>query len=666
MQSPLLFQSTMNQPFSSSPQRERISGGDSGRQSMIDKRCNEFGGGMSGRVSPVEIRKFANGVEDKELLMGGKSKHLDTDKSDKKIISEESSFSGSTTSMKQLQTKTGRRQDDDSIDDEIARLEAQLRQLKEARKTEANKESEAEDEAEAYDEDKADEAQGENNQEAPLEVSRSPSDKAKNEPESKWRSSKKEAHTSTHSSRSNLSTMRPNDFMGGGFGMKAAGFVPLVSERKRPNHRKGEDSDLSLVSLVNGRDSEKGTLQQSLRKKAPSKKYSNDSLKHDVGVAQQDGVVGAQENEGEIKEAEEESESGEIETCSKPLQTEKREADEKKSEEPKSDGKLEKADLEAKDKKQETASNETKSSCNILEPGHLSAGTNLKSSYMSFPAVGCGELVVTLKPQDEEEKVKSQSNTRQPTRQGSTKKDTSTVDVTAAADQKEQTSSPKAAARQPVRKVSRHTSTPGSKAKPATTAKAPSSSTAPPRSTSASAKFPRYSRNWEAGKSEEAAQTPVSSVESEDSSKLNGESTGKKTRKIKATKSDIKKLNQFLAQQEAMKDDIGTVETNAAHIMDESSTASRISSPRNAPPPSAPRGGRRPTSSGVAATVTAGTNPSASNLDANTTPEEDTSNKPSWAVRKLRSTEKGELLKKGNVDLAKPISAPRMPVRFGD
>ena len=218
---------------------------------------------------------------------------------------------------------------------------------------------------------------------------------------------------------------------------------------------------------------------------------------------------------------------------------------------------------------------------------------------------------------------------------------------------------------------------------------APSSPTTPKRSTSLSGggpKYPKYSRHRASSSSSggpssspssrSSPSKPVRSSSDEGSfrTSASGDSNNnkKKTRKkIKASKNDLKKLNQFLAQQEAMSDDMGTVETNAAHILDDGSATSTIEGPKQKRPSSTLRGGRRPSTGGPRTpTRTSSSDAPATTTDTGNDQEQveddDDANKPSWAVRKLRSTEKGQLLKKGSVDLAKPISAPRMPVRYGD
>eukprot|EP00522_Entomoneis_paludosa_P014960 CAMPEP_0172455488 /NCGR_PEP_ID=MMETSP1065-20121228/12089_1 /TAXON_ID=265537 /ORGANISM="Amphiprora paludosa, Strain CCMP125" /LENGTH=626 /DNA_ID=CAMNT_0013207949 /DNA_START=111 /DNA_END=1991 /DNA_ORIENTATION=+ len=138
-----------------------------------------------------------------------------------------------------------------------------------------------------------------------------------------------------------------------------------------------------------------------------------------------------------------------------------------------------------------------------------------------------------------------------------------------------------------------------------------------------------------------------------------------KPRTFKVSKNEFKKLNAFLAQQEAEKDDVNTVETDKAEVYSEerngNSTVIRASA---APAEGTPKAGSKKKK--TVRRVPVGSVEHRDDEDDDNQSQGSSSaaaaKSPTWANRKLKTTSKGEMLKKDGVDLAKPISAARPPV----
>ena len=687
-------------------------------------------------------------------------------------------------------------EDDDTIDDEIARLEKQLRQLKEARLQSEQEEPPPKEETTAPQEEEevsskvvpssqsfvetpasalVSETAGKGNTEATPKspapparehsTSSSSSTAASPRTTPKWRASRP---TATRSG--DVSNLRPGDFMGGGSWNKAPGFVPMVTEKRRP-YRKKEERDLSLVSLVHGREEapprrrwtrptltptrslESSSLEPPTTptKPQPPEAGSSSTTSHRVDTAPtspqrspSDSVTPTSTMSSLVpssssgteqptptrasKAPTETTRQGTVEETTTPVSSSKPKTtpqgatnDDAHDEVPDTatTPTNSRGSVTAVERDRETTRKESPKATASRNPMMTSSSptsspllANGATSYMSFPTGGTGQLVFTLNKNtdpDETNHKKAVSNTasssspRSKSRPRGVSRYASSDDAIPLRRQGSSRSSgsddrwgdrlsnhsKSGRDQSPMpRRSSRDDVTPLSPA--ATAPPGPSSPTTPKRTTSLSGgpKYPKYSRHRASSSSggpssspssRSSPSKPVRSSSDEGSfrTSASGDSNNnkKKTRKkIKASKNDLKKLNQFLAQQEAMSDDMGTVETNAAHILDDGSATSTIEGPKQKRPSSTLRGGRRP-STGGPQTPSTTTRTSSSDAPAPTTDtgndqeqveDDEDANKPSWAVRKLRSTEKGQLLKKGSVDLAKPISAPRMPVRYGD
>ncbi|KAL7578789.1 hypothetical protein ACA910_016013 [Epithemia clementina (nom. ined.)] len=783
----------MNQPAFSSSREDTSISRDSGILSRAGSATLDAKGrteylGMSNRVSPVGsvgVRKLLDGVDkigqytSKTTLGGGG------------ILSKTgSSMDRSDDGSDSVSKQTRSSKDDDTIDDEIARLEEQLRQLKQARIQSEAEATRAEDASEAgasisnhscstktTDTPSSHIGDQETPTSSPYmerQKTFSPSSSGYNG--RKWRSpTSKPANRITSS---DVSDLRPSDFMGGGSWNKAPGFVPMVAEKRKPYYRKREDGDLSLASLVGGRDSSTPSKWSARRTRTtsivptaskPQESEVPSSVNTNVGSTAHGEPPAKEEkqepkieeaNSDEVKSVEPKPETHKTADTVPKLQPEiaaTKETDEpSRSDVLKADKRTDttatsaSATVPSIEKKKEggnkvnegsgksgvdsdtdsdsDSGNDSKeaeskhSDVNELkleEPSTraalagyvLGTGNKLTSSYMTFPTGKDGELVVTLREKDddgEEERASAQAKMRQVSR-GLRRNASSGLPLTRHAssgtglvrvDSSKEglTAHEKEPVRQIIRtKSSNLAASPLGKVRPTITripasavsalAAATDPSSSPCRTAPESPQFPKYSRNRPGGVEAGPSPSRITSssrkhgaLRREDVSFRNragtdgksvssGDSGKKRTRKIKATKDDLKKLNQFLAQQEAERDDMGTVETNAAHIMDDGSTSSAIEPPINARPRSALRGGRRPSGNRASSESVADSTASPSQGESEVKEDEnddDEANKPSWALRKLRSTEKGALLKKAGVDLAKPISSPRMPVRYGD
>mmetsp|Transcript_17208 Transcript_17208/g.37545 ORF Transcript_17208/g.37545 Transcript_17208/m.37545 type:complete len:520 (-) Transcript_17208:174-1733(-) len=148
-----------------------------------------------------------------------------------------------------------------------------------------------------------------------------------------------------------------------------------------------------------------------------------------------------------------------------------------------------------------------------------------------------------------------------------------------------------------------------------------------------------------------------------------------KPRTLKVSKKEFKKLNAFLATQQAEREDSNTAETDEAKVESQDSTsgvrraASAVSAASLAAASSSITPRSRSLSRGkktvrrVPVSKTDGSVASEMRDDAEEDQCQSSSTKqPAWAARRLKATAQGEKLKRGSTNLAKPISAARPPV----